>query len=355
MHTATSNAGRTAAAQQDLLRLFVGMWTTQAVATAARLGVAEHLAATGPQTPTDVARDLGVHRSSLRRLMRTLASVGVFAPVGEGRYGLTPVGELLCASHPGSLKHWFIAETDPVHWQSWERMIDAVRTGQPQPPMACGTTVFGYYAAHADDAQRFGLAMADISRLTAHAVVDSYDFSGVRQLVDVGGGNGSLALAILERHPRPHAIVLDLPHSADHATAAIAAAGAGARCRFEAGDFFAKVPEGADLHLLKFILHDWSDEDCLRILRRCREAIAPDGRLVVVELLLPEENRPDFVQFMDLNMLVMTGGLERTAAEYGVLLDRAGFRLARVIPTSSPFQLIEGAPVSSRHRSRNKP
>lgn len=340
--TGTTDLGT---AQLDLLRVFAGMWTAQAASTAARLGIPDALAGGGPRSADDLAATLGLHAPSLRRLLRALASVGLFTVEADGRYGITPAGRLLSGSAPGSLKQWFIAETDPVHWRAWERMIDAVRTGEPQPPAAVGTSVFEYYATHPEDAAQFGLAMGDISRLTAAAVVESYDFSAVRRIVDVGGGNGSLVLAVLERYPQAEAVVFDLPHSADHAHAAIAAAGMGERCRFEGGDFFAAVPAGADVQLLKFILHDWNDADAVRLLTRCREALVPGGRVVIVEMLLPDEPRPELVQFMDLNMLVMTGGRERTAADYETLLRAAGLRTTRVIPTGSPFQLIEAETV----------
>lgn len=342
----TATAVQTSAsAEQALLQLLVGMWTTQAVATAARLGIPDLLASGPSQTAEEIASTIGAHPRSVRRLMRTLASIGVFTPAGGARYTLTPIGERLCSDRPGSLKQMFIAETDTVHWQSWAQMLEAVRTGEPRPQAVFGMPVFEYYAQHASEGEQFGRAMADVSQFATQAVLDSYDFSGIDTIVDVGGGNGSMLLAILERYPHARGIVFDLPYIGRQSTERIRAAGMGDRCRFEPGDFFEGVPDGADLVLLKFVLHDWNDEDAVRVLRSCRAALAPEGRLLVVEMLLPEENRPDFVQFMDLNMLVMTGGLERTASEYGELFDRAGFRLSRVVGTKSPFHLIEGTPL----------
>ena len=204
---------------------------------------------------------------------------------------------------------------------------------------------FDYYGKNPAEGEQFGKAMQNISRFAAGAVLEAYDFSGVKTIMDVGGGNGSMALAILEKHPEMRGKVVDLPYMESAAHAGIQSAGAAERCGFEPCDFFEAVPTGADMHVLKFILHDWTDEECVRILQRCREALAPGGRLLVVEMLVPEEIRPDFVMLMDLNMLVMTGGRERTEKEFGALFSKAGFRLTRVVPTKSPFSLLEARPA----------
>ncbi len=333
-----------AAAEQTLMRMLTGAWVTQAVATAAKLGIPDVLAS-GPKTPEEVAAKTGAHAGATKRLMRALAGLGVFAPADGGRYGLTELGERLREDFPGSLKHTFIAETDGVHWRSWEKVLDSVRTGEPRPQAVFGMPVFDYYTKNLEEGEQFGRAMESVSGFAAHAVLEAYDFGGIRTLADIGGGNGSMALAVLGRYPEIRGIVFDLPYIEAQATERIRSAGVAGRCRFEAGDFFERAPKGADAHLLKFILHDWNDEDSLRLLRRCREAIDPDGRLLVLEVLVPEENRPDFAHMMDLNMLVMTGGMERTAKEYDSLLNRSGFRLSRIVPTASPFSVIEGKPA----------
>ena len=239
----------------------------------------------------------------------------------------------------------FIAETDELHWRSWEKVLDAVRTGQPRPQAVFDMPGFDYYAKNVKEGEQFGRAMESISGFAAHAVLEAYDFGGIRTLADIGGGNGSMALAVLGKYPEIRGIVYDLPYIESQATEKIRAAGAAGRCRFEAGDFFERVPKGADAHLLKFILHDWNDEDSVRLLKRCREAIDPSGRLLILEVIVPKENRPDFSHLMDLNMLVMTGGQERTAKEYETLLIRGGFRLERIVPTAGPFSVIEGRPA----------
>jgi SAM-dependent methyltransferase len=336
--------GAPPAADQIVIQLLTGMWATQAVATAVRLGIPDRLAA-GPGTPDEVAGAAGAHAGATRRLMRGLASLGVLAPAEGGRYALTAVGERLRGDAPGSLREMFVAETDEIHWRSWQKLFDSVRTGDPRPQQVFGMPAFDYYAAPPEEGAQFGRAMENVSNFAAAAVLEAYDFSGVKTLLDVGGGNGSFALAILGRHPNLQGVVFDLPYMEGPARERIAVAGVSGRCRFEAGSFFERVPAGADLQIMKFILHDWNDEESLRLLRRCREAIAPGGRLVVVETLVPEEIQPGLVHLMDLNMLVMTGGLERTAKEYAALLEQAGFRVSRVVATASPFSLVEAVPA----------
>jgi ubiquinone/menaquinone biosynthesis C-methylase UbiE len=340
--TAPPEAGA-ASTDETLIGLLMGAWATQAVATAARLGIPELLAA-APRSAGEAAAELELDPGATYRLLRALASLGVLDRRADGRFANTAVGERLRGDAPGTFKDAFIAETDSVHWRSWEKAADAVRSGRPQPQEVFGLAAFDYYSQNLSEGEQFGKAMRNVSRFAAAAVLEAYDFSGVRTVMDVGGGNGSLALAVLEKHPAMKGTIFDLAYIESKAKQGIQAAGAAPRCRFEAGDFFQAVPEGADLHMLKFILHDWTDEECVRILRCCRESLEPGGRILVVEMLVPEEIRPDFVMLMDLNMLVMTGGRERTAKEFEKVLSDAGFDTTRVIPTKSPFSLIEARP-----------
>ena len=330
--------------EETLIRLFSGMWAMQTIACAARLEIPDRVAA-GKRTARDIAASAGTNPDATSRLLRALANLGVLEARGNGEFHLTAVGERLRKGAPGTFRDAFIAETDELHWRSWSRLEDAVRTGAPRPQAIFGTPAFDYYGKHPADGEQFGRAMENLSRLAAAAVLEVYDFSGARTILDVGGGNGSLVLSILERHPSIRGMVLDLPYIEAHANERIAASPASSRCRFASGDFFASVPQGADVHLLKFILHDWTDDECVRLLRRCREAIAPEGRVAIVETIVPEDNRPALVHLMDLNMLVMTGGRERTASEYGKLLADSGFRMTGVIPTASPFSIVEARPV----------
>ena len=348
MTTETMPAGvdeSAASADQKITQLLGGMWAMQAVAAAAKLGIAD-LLASGPRTAAEIAESLDSHPGATHRLLRALASLDVLATVAGGRYELTPVGERLRTDRPtGTLKDMFIAETDTVHWRSWQHLVDAVRTGEPRPQPVFGIPVFEYYPRNPAEGEQFGRAMENVSRFAANAVLTGYDFAGVRTILDVGGGNGSMTRAILQANRGAQGIVFDLPYIEESANEQTRAEGLQDRCRFVAGNFFESVPQGADLHVLKFVLHDWSDEDSVRLLRSCRAAIPADGRLLVVESIVPEEIQPGMVYLMDLNMLVMTGGLERTAREYETLLERAGFRASRVIPTASPFSLIEARPA----------
>jgi O-methyltransferase domain len=205
--------------------------------------------------------------------------------------------------------------------------------------------VYDYYAAHPTDLAYFSRAMGNVSALVAHGTVQHYDFSHVRHIVDVGGADGGLLLAILEANPHVHGTVFDRPQVVGAALQAIEAKNYQARCQAVAGDFFQAVPQGGDLYVLKFILVDWKDAEALRILQNCRAAIRADGKLLVIEMTIPDTNTPSPAQLFDLNMLVMTGGQERTQSEYGVLLARAGFGLNRVVATGSPFHVLEAIPV----------
>jgi len=329
---------------ETLIRLLSGMWAMQSVATGARLGVFDALAG-GPRSADDVAREIHAEPLATFRLLRALASLGTLERKSDGRFALTAAGERLRSGVPGTVRDAFVAEADRVHWRSWEDLAEAVRTGKPRPAQIFGMPGFDYYAQNQAEGEQFGRAMENLSRFVAAALLEAYDFSGVRTVMDVGGGNGALVLAILGRHPAVKGKVADLPYIEPLARATIAASGAAGRCAFEATDFFQKVPKGADLVTLKSVLHDWNDEECVRILKNCRAAIEPDGRILAIEMLVPEEIRPDFVTLMDLNMLVMTGGRERTAKEYQSLYEAAGFGKMRVIPTRSPMSILEARPV----------
>jgi hypothetical protein len=254
------------------------------------------------------------------------------------------VSDRLRTGTPDSMADFFLSETDNLHSQSWIHLVDAIRSGEPQPKPAVGATAFEYYASHQDEGEQFGRAMANMSALCATAVLDAYDLSDAHEVVDVGGGNGSFVRALLRRHAHPRGVIYDLPYIGDQAKACIQADQLAERCRFEPGDFFEAVP-AADTDLIKFILHDWNDDQCARILSSCRRAVALNGRIVVVEMLVPADSKPGFVQVMDINMLVMTGGRERTEAEFARLFERGGFRLTRVVQTHSPFVAIEGRPA----------
>ncbi len=331
--------------QEAIMHMLMGMWSAQAVATAARLGIAEALANSQPQESSALARAVGADAAALARFLRTLVSLGVLSQPQPHTYALTAIGEALRSDIPGSMRDLLIAETDAPHWQAWGKLHESVRSGEPMVPQLFGMPIFEYYAAHPEELASFSRAMGNFSALAAQGTVQNYDFSHARHIVDVGGAHGDLLLAILQANPHVRGTVFDLPHVAEAARQAITVHGYHERCEALGGDFFEAVPPGGDLYLLKFILHDWQDPEALRILHNCRQAITPDGKLLVIEMVIPEDNRPSPAQLIDLNMLVMTGGLERTASEYGALLSQAGFRLHRLIPTGSPFHVMEAVVV----------
>jgi SAM-dependent methyltransferase len=323
-----------------MMGLVTGYWISQAVGVAARLGVADHLA-NGPRTCEELAREVGADPKALYRVMRLLASIGVFSQPASGSFELTALGDTLRSDTPGSVRNFAITETAPGHWLPWGRLEESVRTGQPVARAALGMELFEWYGQNSEEAGFFNAAMGNLSALAADELVRVFDFSAVRKVVDVGGSHGVLLTSILRANPATHGILFDLPHVIATAGEGIAAQGLSERCDLKSGDFFEAVPEGGDLHLLKQILHDWDDEQAMQLLRNCHRSLAPGGTVLIVEMVIPSDNQPNLGKAMDLNMLVLLGGRERTEEEFRHLLSRAGFRLTRVIQTHSPFNVIE--------------
>jgi hypothetical protein len=331
--------------EQVLMQMTLGMWAAQAVATAARLGIADALAQSQPQDAATLARAVRADAGALSRLLRALASIGVFAEPVPRQYALNAVGTLLRSDVSGSMRDWLIAETDTPHWQAWGKLHEGVRTGKTIVPQLFGTHIYEYYAAHPDDLACFSAAMGNVSKLVAQGTVQHYDFSRARHIIDVGGAQGDLLLAILDANPHARGTVFDQPQVIEAARQAIHAKGHQQRCEAVGGNFFQAVPPGGDLYVLKFILVDWRDAEASQILHNCRTAMVPDGKLLVIEMTIPDDNHPTPAQLFDLNMLVMTGGQERTVSEYESLFAKQNFRLTSVIPTGSPFHLLEAAAV----------
>jgi SAM-dependent methyltransferase len=327
-----------------MMGLITGYWVSQAVGVVALLGVADHLGE-GPRSSDELAQAVGADPQALYRVLRLLASIGVFTEVAPGSFGLTPLGETLCSEAPGSVRNFAITETAPGHWLPWGRLHESVQSGRPMAREALGMELFDWYAQNPEEAGYFNAAMGNLSALTASELVRVYDVSAVRTVADIGGAHGVLLAAILRANPTARGILCDLPHVIATAEEVIAAEGLSERCELVSCDFFEAVPEGAELHLLKQIVHDWDDERATRLLRNCHRALAPGGTLLLIEMVIPPDNRPTPAQAMDLNMLVMLGGRERTEEEYRRLFQEASFRLERVIPTHSPFSVIEATRI----------
>ena len=323
-----------------MMGLITGYWISQAVGVVALLGVADQLTE-GARGSDELAQAVGGDPQSLYRVLRLLASLGVFAEPTPGSFALTPLGETLRSDAPDSVRNFAITETMPGHWLPWGRLYETVRSGRPMAREALGMELFDWYAQNPEEAGFFNAAMGNLSALAASELVRVYDFSAVRTVADVGGAHGVLLGAVLRANPAARGILFDLPHVIATAENAVAAEGLSERCELVSGDFFEAVPEGADLHLLKQIVHDWDDERATRLLRNCHRALGPGGKVLLVEMVIPPENRPSPAQAMDLNMMVVLGGRERTEEEYRHLFQTAGFRLDRTIPTHSPFSVVE--------------
>ena len=327
-----------------MMGLITGYWVSQAIGVVAALGVADHLSS-GPRGSDDLARDVGANPQALYRVLRLLASIGVFSEVAPRSFGLTTLGETLRSDTPGSVRNFAITETAPGHWQPWGHLTESIQTGQPMSRKALGMELFEWYAQNPEEAGFFNAAMGNLSALAAGELVRVYDFSRAHTIADVGGAHGVLLTAILRTYPNTRGILFDLPHVIGTAGENISAQGLSERCVLESGDFFKSLPEGADLHLLKQIIHDWDDERATLLLKNCHRSLAAAGTLLLVEMVVPPDNKPSPAQAMDLNMLVLLGGQERTAEEYRRLLLGAGFRLDKVIPTHSPFSVIKATRI----------
>jgi SAM-dependent methyltransferase len=332
----------------ELLRLLDGYRAVQALYAAAELGLADHLAP-GARDADQLARAVGANPESLRRLLRALASLGVVVENAGGDFALAAAGEPLRSNVPGSLRAAVIYYGGRRHWTAWGQLLHSVRSGSPAFG-GTSPTSFAEMASRAPEAaQAFNEAMAALSGPVSTAVVAAYDFSAARLVVDVGGGHGTLLAAVLAANPHLRGILFDLPAVVAGAHGRLRIAAVAERCDVVAGDAFAAVPGGGDVYLLEWILHDWSDEQSIALLRNCRRAIAEDGRLLLVERVLPERAEasaaaaPAF--FSDLNMLLLSSGRERTAVEYRELLRRAGFALRRIIPIAAPHSIVEAAPA----------
>lgn len=309
---------------------------------AAELALADHLK-NGPSTSATLAATVGAERDALYRLLRALATLGVVDQRDDGRFALTPIGATLCDDASDSTRAYVRWQGHPVWLRAWGSLLHTVRTGEPAFDDAFGMSMFAYLNEHPDIAAVFDGGMAAITRDAQTAIVAAYDFSPLRSIVDVGGGNGTLLAAILRANPQVRGAILDQPHASDGARETIEAAGLIGRCEFVARDFFAAVPQGADAYLLKWILHDWDDARCVAILHAIRRAMPPDGKLLVIERLLPEDIALSREFTMnDMTMMAMLGSRERTAEEYRALFAQADIGLTRVVLAESGDSIMEG-------------
>jgi hypothetical protein len=323
-----------------LTQLVLGSLVSQAIYVAAKLGVADLLAG-GAKSADELARETGAHAPSLYRVMRALAACGVFAEREDGRFELTPMSEPLRSNVVGSMRDATIFMGEEWHWRVWGHLLHSVKTGEAAWERTHGAPVFEFFAANPEPARIFDRAMTSMSNLATAAVLDSYDFSGVEQLVDVAGGEGGVLTSVMHAYPRLRGVLFDLAHVIENARRRVAAQGVADRCELVAGDFFKSVPTGADAYVMKHIIHDWDDERAILILKNIARAMRDDGRVLLIESVITRGAESNFGKILDIEMLASPGGKERTAEEYRELFARAGLRLTRIVPTKSSYSVIE--------------
>jgi hypothetical protein len=326
-----------------MLQLLNGAHVAGAVSCLARLGIPDLLEA-GPRSAEDMAREIGAQPRALYRLMRATACVGVLSEGPDGKFSETPMSAVLRKNANPSLRNLAILGGREWHGQGWSRLEYCVRTGKQALDQVYGMPIFQYLTQHPDEAQIFDDTMTELSAIDGPAVADAYSFDGIRSIVDVAGGHGFLLATILARNPQMRGTLYDAPH-------VIEGARNGPlkplmeRCTLASGDMFSSVPDGADVYIMKHIIHDWPDDLCLKILRACRKNVTSKGKLLVVDSVIQPGNDFSPSKFLDLQMLIFPGGRERTEEEFRELLAAGGWKVNRIIPTRAPDSIVEGIPA----------
>ena len=328
--------------RQQLLQMITGYWPAQAIHVAARLKLAD-LIKQSPRTAAELAKPTGTHAPSLYRLLRALASVEIFREDDQGRFHLTPMAECLLDMH-GSQRAVALM-MGGEHYASWGELLYSIQTGKPAFDHLYKKPVFDWLSEHPEDAKIFDAAMTGFHGPETQAMIDAYDYAGANTVVDIGGGNGTVLAAVLKRHPQIKGILYDLPGVIERAKQNLEAQGLSSRCQFIAGSFFEAAPPGGDVYQMRHIIHDWTDEQCRTILGHVRKVIPKHGKLLVIEMVIKPKNEPQPAKWLDLNMLAIPGGRERTEAEYRTLYEDSGYKLERIVPTPTEVSVIEGRPV----------
>lgn len=323
----------------QMMGMIAGFWISRAVWAAAELGLADRLAQ--PKSVAELAKEAQLHERSLYRLLRALASVGVFRERADGSFENTPLSWTLSDVAPDSVRALARSELGISHYPVWGEIMYSLKTGKPSFDKVYGMPVFEWFGKNPERAGIFNQSMSELTRVVEPAVLEAYDFGTCGTIVDVGGCFGSLLIAILNKYPSLKGIVYDAPSVVECAKPKIADAKLTDRLTVQGGDFWQSVPAGGDTYLMKHIIHDWNDEQCLTILRNCHKVMKPGSRVLVMDQVLTGPNEPSLGKFSDLIMLQLPGGLERTAEEHQSLLERAGFKFTRIVPTKSPVSVIE--------------
>jgi hypothetical protein len=327
-----------------VMEMVVDMWAAQAITAAADLGIADVLAK-GALSADELATAVNADAEALSRLLRALISRGIFRQRRDGRYDLTPLADTLRRDAEVSVAGWARWVGSPQHREHWSHFTDAIRTGRPVVPELRGKPVFDYLASEPELGEIFNQAMTSGSELSIAPVIAAYDFSPYATVVDVGGGHGRLLAAILAATPHARGILFDQPQVVAGAPGLLSKHHVEGRVRVVEGSFFDAIPDGGDAYVLKSVIHDWPDDDAVRILRNVRAAARVGNHILLVELVIPEHNREFLGNWLDLEMLLALAARERTAAEYERLLGRAGFRMTRVVETASPFSVVEATAI----------
>lgn len=340
----TRAAPQDASPPQQLLQRITGHWVAQVTAVVARLGLAD-LLAEGPQPASVLAREVAANEDGLLRLLRGAVAAGLLEEVSPATFALTEVGSCLCSDVPWSMRDLAIAELDEAHWRCWGRLYDAVKDGRSAAEPALGGDVWAHYARHPEAGEHFARAMGNLTALVASEVARLQDFSSFARVADVGGSQGVLLATVLHAYPQCHGILFDLPHVLEGARRHLETEGLAGRVELVGGSFLEGPLPDADAYVLKSVLHDWDDAACTTVLRHIHRAAPPRARLLLVEMVLPEDGRPSPTALMDLNMLVLVGGRERTVRQLRALLEESGWALERITPTLTAFHLLLARPA----------
>jgi O-methyltransferase domain/Dimerisation domain len=329
--------------EAKIMHLLSGAYVSGAVSCVAQLGIADILDA-GPKSAAELATQVKADATALYRLMRATASVGVFAEGADGKFSQTPASAVLRSDANPSLRALAIMYGHEWHIRGWEQLEYCVKTGKTGVEKTYGMPIFEYLKQHPKEAQVFNDAMTSFSMMDSPAVVDAYSFEGIHSIVDVAGGHGLLMAKILERHPGMRGTLYDLPEVMEGAKSG-PLKNVMDRCTLQSGDMFSTVPAGVDAYIMKHIIHDWADEQCIRLLKACRKSVNAGGKLLVVDSVIQPGN--DFApgKFLDLQMLVAAGGCERTEKQFSEIFAASGWKLNRVIPMRTPESIVEGIPV----------
>ncbi|KRA80452.1 methyltransferase [Altererythrobacter sp. Root672] len=323
-----------------LLEIAWGYWASQVLRQTAEMGLADQFAA-GPRDADELAGELGLHGPTFRRFLRTLTGMGILTEVAPRRYALTPMGEALKTGAPGFARSTIIGLIGKLVSPAWENLDYSLKTGEPGFEKHYGKGLFEHIMETPGLPSLFSEIMVGIHGTEPPAVAQAYDFSGIGSLVDVGGASGNMLGHILSRHEGVRGVLYDLPHVVADAPALLGKFGVADRVAVQGGSFFEGVPEGHDAYLMSHIIHDWDEQECATILGHCHRAMKPGGKVLIVEMVLPEGDEPHPGKLLDMMMLCAPGGRERTPSEYEALLAASGFRMTRVVPTPSSVSVVE--------------